>query len=245
MSELVTKLKWDSDFFGWPIGRIIPTELTPASLASILAQAQADRLACLYFEANPDDLHTVRLAEANGFALVDVRVVLEHPFDGRPAPSPRYPISPQLIVEVAQPADLARLIDIGLEVGRTSRYNFDEYFRGEPCDRLYRAWIENSFQGFADVILVARWAANGDAAGLITCRVKEGVGHIHLAGVHSDQRQRGVGTGLVQAALDWTKANGGRGMEVVTQARNVPAQRLYQQMGFFTKLMNVFYHKWL
>jgi hypothetical protein len=31
----------------------------------------------------------------------------------------------------------------------------------------------------------------------------------------------------------------------VTQARNVPAQRLYQQLGFFTKTMSLYYHKWL
>jgi ribosomal protein S18 acetylase RimI-like enzyme len=80
---------------------------------------------------------------------------------------------------------------------------------------------------------------------LISCILRDDIGHIQLAGVHVDHRQRGVGTGLVQAALDWAKAQGAHGMQVVTQARNVQAQRFYQQMGFFTKAMTLNYHKWL
>jgi GNAT superfamily N-acetyltransferase len=54
-----------------------------------------------------------------------------------------------------------------------------------------------------------------------------------------------VGTALVQAALDWFRGQGLYSAQVVTQARNVPAQRLYQQMGFFTRRMTLYYHKWL
>jgi GNAT superfamily N-acetyltransferase len=54
-----------------------------------------------------------------------------------------------------------------------------------------------------------------------------------------------VGTALVQGALDWFRAQGVVRAEVTTQARNVPAQRLYQQMGFFTRRMTLYYHKWL
>jgi GNAT superfamily N-acetyltransferase len=54
-----------------------------------------------------------------------------------------------------------------------------------------------------------------------------------------------VGTALVQGALDWFRAQGVQRAEVTTQARNVPAQRLYQQMGFFTRRMTLYYHKWM
>jgi GNAT superfamily N-acetyltransferase len=143
-------------------------------------------------------------------------------------------------------SDLHQLEEIAVEVSHSSRYSFDNKFRLGDNERLYRQWIINSFHGLADVVFVARWAdESSDAVGLISCAARENIAHIQLAGVHHAYRQKGVGTGLVQTALDWARNERVGKMQVVTQARNVPAQRLYQQMGFFTKSMTLFYHKWL
>ncbi|MBI1881482.1 MAG: GNAT family N-acetyltransferase [Chloroflexi bacterium] len=245
MSSMLEPLPWDSEFFGLPVGRIIPARLDERGITTLLAEAQAGEVRCLYFEADADDPTTVVVAEQYGFHLVDVRVVLEHPFDNRPAPVPRYPISPELVIDSPQANELARLQDISNQIGLTSRFNFDKNFGLVQSERLYRLWIEKACQGLADVVLVARWRQGGEAVGLITCTLRDRLAHIQLAGVHVDHRQRSVGTGLVQAALDWAKAQGAHSMQVVTQARNVPAQRLYQQMGFFTRSVTLYYHKWL
>ncbi|MFC1976439.1 GNAT family N-acetyltransferase [Chloroflexota bacterium] len=245
MSELVEQLAWDSNFFGFSIGRIAATKLDEASITTLLEQARAQKLECLYFEADPNDSTTISVVERYGFHLVDVRIVLEHPFDNRPAPVPRYPVPPELFIGPFRPGEMSRLQDISTQIGLMSRFDFDEKFGSTQSERLYRLWIKNSCEGFADVVLVARWQQMGEAIGLITSTLGDDVAHIQLAGVHVDHRQRNVGTGLVQMALDWAKAQHAQAMQVVTQARNVPAQRLYQQMGFFTKSMTLFYHKWL
>jgi dTDP-4-amino-4,6-dideoxy-D-galactose acyltransferase len=245
MDQLLEQLPWDSEFFGFPISRICALKLDEASVTTVLGEAQASGLRCLYFEANPNDPVTVAVAERHGFHLVDVRIILEHPFDNRPAPVPRYPVPPELVIGPPRDDELPRLQSISAQIGLTSRFDFDKNFVPGQSGRLYRLWIKKACQGFADTVLVARWQQDGEAAGLITCILRNGVAHIQLAGVHSDYRQRGVGTGLVQAALDWAKAQGVPVMQVVTQARNVPAQRLYQQLGFFTKTMSLYYHKWL
>jgi dTDP-4-amino-4,6-dideoxy-D-galactose acyltransferase len=245
MSQLLKPLPWDSEFFGLPIGRVLLTKLDEAQAEALLQEARQLGLRCLYFEADPDDPVAVTATEKYGFSLVDVRVVLEHPFDQRPAPVPRYPLPPELVINGPCDHDLSRLRDIAAQIGHTSRFTFDQNFAPGASERLYRRWIENACQGFADVVLIARWRSQGEAVGLITCTVDHTTVHIQLAGVHLDHRQRGVGTGLVQAALDWAKARQVQRMEVVTQARNVPAQRLYQQMGFFNKSMTLYYHKWL
>ncbi len=245
MNELFESLTWDSEFFGVSIARIIPSKLDEGSVTALLIAGQACGLHCLYFEADPDDPTMVGVVEQHGFRLVDVRVVLEHPFDNRPAPVPRYPVSPELVIGPPLDGELSRLQDISAQIGLTSRFDFDKNFGPGQSERLYRLWIKNACHGFADVVLVACWHQNGEAVGLITCVLDDSMGHIQLAGVHLDHRKRSVGTGLVQAALDWAKARGARSMQVVTQARNVPAQRLYQQMGFFTKSMTLYYHKWL
>jgi ribosomal protein S18 acetylase RimI-like enzyme len=245
MSQLLEVLPWDSHFFGLPIGRAVPASLDEETMNRLLAEARAHQLQCLYLEANPNDPITVRLAEEYGFHLVDVRVVLEHPFDHRPAPVPRYPIPSELVVNSPHPDEMPRLREVTAQIGHTSRFMFDHRFGPTQSDRLYRQWIENACHGFADIVLVARWHETGEAIGLITCKHQAGVAQIQLAGVDTNSRQLGVGTGLVQAALDWARGQAAQRMEVVTQARNVPAQRLYQQMGFFTKTMSLYYHKWL
>jgi ribosomal protein S18 acetylase RimI-like enzyme len=245
MNGLFELLLWDSEFFGLPIGRVIPSHLDEGSITTLLAEGQAEGVRCLYFEADSNDPVTVAVAERHGFHLVDVRVVLEHPFDHRPAPAPRFPISAELVIGPPRDDELGRLQDISAQIGLTSRFSFDKNFGVERSERLYRLWIEKAIQGMADVVLVARWQPTGDAVGLITCTLRDRTAHIQLAGVHFDHRQRSVGTGLVQVALDWAKVQGAHKMQVVTQARNVPAQRLYQQMGFFTRSMTLYYHKWL
>lgn len=244
MPSSIKLLPWDSDFFGVPIGRITSSNLDEENIEVLLSQAQTQGLKCLYFEADPDDAATVSLAEQNNFHLVDVRVVLEHPFDDRPAPVPRYPVPPDLRIDSSQPGEISRLQDISAQIGLTSRFHFDQHFENVQSARLYRTWIQNACDGFADTVLVARWEQNGDAVGLITCTLKGDLADIQLAGVHVEHRKRNVGTGLVQTALNWAKAQNALSMQVVTQARNVPAQRLYQQMGFFTRSMTLFYHKW-
>lgn len=245
-NQYLEMLDWDSNFFSVPIGRITASFLDADAVTAVLADAREQGIRCLYFEADPNDLTTVLTVERNGFHLVDVRVVMEYPFKNRPAPSLTYPISPELVITQARESDLPRLEEISMEVGQFSRYNFDENFGSGEDKRLYRVWIKNSLSGFADAIFVARWGGEYcDAIGLITVTARNGVSHIQLAGVHHEYRQKGVGTGLVQVALDWSKTLEVGKMQVVTQARNVPAQRLYQQMGFFTKSMTLFYHRWL
>jgi len=242
----LTILPWDSDFFGVPIGRITTSVLDEGTAAAVLDEARRIGLRCLYFEADPTDPGTVLAAEALGFHLVDVRVVMEYPFAGRPPSTERHPAAGGLFVDTAVPSDLPRLEKIAIEVSRSSRYNFDSHFTAGQRERLYQTWIRRSLAGLSDAVFVARWPdEEREAAGLVTCATRDGAGHIELAGVHHAHRQKGVGTALMQAALAWAAGQGLPSMRVVTQARNVAAQRLYQQMGFFTRSMTLYYHKWL
>jgi ribosomal protein S18 acetylase RimI-like enzyme len=246
ITKYIEKLTWDTEFFCIPIGRITTSVLDGDAAIAVLEEARREGLRCLYFEADPNDLTTQLTVEKYGFHLVDVRVVLEYPFENRPAPSLKYPIPPELVINTARESDLPRLEEIAMEVGQFSRYTFDNNFKAGEDKRLYRLWIANSLHGRADVVFVARWREErGEAMGLISCKEERGLSHIELAGVHHEYRQKGVGTGLVQAALDWSRSRATKKMHVATQARNVPAQRLYQQMGFFTKSMTLYFHKWL
>jgi ribosomal protein S18 acetylase RimI-like enzyme len=243
MSELLELLTWDTEFFGFKIGRVLPFRLDTSSLEAITRLAEQEQFRCLYFQADPDDAGTVSLAEKEGFHLVDVRIVLEHPFDGRPAPVPRYPTPYAIRLGPPRPEDIPVLEEIAVEIGHTSRFCFDRNFPADACPRLYRAWLNKALTDKNSSVIVAYW--DGFPAGLIACEDTEGIGRIQLAGVYRPYRSRGVGTALVQGSLDWFRQRSSTRAEVVTQARNVLAQRLYQQMGFFTQRMTLYYHKWI
>lgn len=245
MGSQLEVLEWDSDFFGVRIGRITASRLDRENLESLLYAARKEQLQCLYFAADPDDADTLEQVESARFTLVDVRLLLEHPFDGRPAPCPRFPVSDEIILRSPRSDDIARLEHIAVEIGHTSRFAFDRRFSPEACPALYRAWLHRLLQDSSAWVTLA--SRENEPIGLIgcTCHPATGTGTIALAGVAASVRGRGVGTALVQDALDRFRERGLARAEVVTQGRNVPAQRLYQQMGFFTRQNVLYYHKWL
>jgi dTDP-4-amino-4,6-dideoxy-D-galactose acyltransferase len=130
---------------------------------------------------------------------------------------------------------------------RDTRFHFDAHFPRPLCDALYAHWIQASCEGYADAVLVA--GPEGAPVGYVTChldRASGGVpeGRIGLIGVAESARGQGLGPQLVRQALTWFADHGAASVSVVTQGRNVAAQRLYQRCGFLTRDVHLFYHKW-
>jgi dTDP-4-amino-4,6-dideoxy-D-galactose acyltransferase len=123
-----------------------------------------------------------------------------------------------------------------------SRFYFDHHFDGAACDRFYQTWIENSFRGFAQAVLVAE--SDGQPAGYVTCHLRTPESQLGLLGVAEAHHGRGLGTKLVRAFLTWSRQNAATHATVVTQGRNVRAQRLYQRNGFVSASFQFWYHRW-
>jgi ribosomal protein S18 acetylase RimI-like enzyme len=125
-----------------------------------------------------------------------------------------------------------------------SRFYFDAHFPRERCDEFYATWTRNSCNGsgFADQVLIAE--VDGLSMGYISCKCHGTIGHIGLVGVAEQTRGRSLGQALVNQALIWFTEQGMTAVEVVTQGRNIAAQRLYQRCGFLTASLQTWYHKW-
>jgi GNAT superfamily N-acetyltransferase len=106
-------------------------------------------------------------------------------------------------------------------------------------------------------VFVANTDNDGQPAGFVTCRVhpiaarnpheQERLsfnGDIRLVGVAEGARGHGLAAMLVNAALKWFASHDCKTVTVVTQARNVGAQRVYQRCGFITQRVQWSYHKW-
>ena len=88
---------------------------------------------------------------------------------------------------------------------------------------------------------------DGAAAGYVTCHGKPGEadGSIGLVGVGAAFRGAGVASGLVAAAQAWFRDVPLAGAIVVTQGRNVEAQKVYERAGFRAHRVQLWYHLWL
>ncbi|HIE11571.1 MAG TPA: GNAT family N-acetyltransferase [Kiritimatiellae bacterium] len=246
-SEPCQFLEWDTAFFGWRIGRVTGTRLTGQRMVEIREWCRRRRIDCLYFLADLSDPETISIAEENRFHLVAVRVTMLHDLPAVAEDS--LPPTDAANVREWRPGDLSLLCEIARESHTDSRYFFDRNFPDSACRAFYEEWIRRSCAGYADRVLVAE--DSGVPVGYITCHRRPRSfsspesGQIGLIGVHRDARGRGVGRGLIRRALRWFRQEGIERVSVVTQARNIAAQCLYQSVGFRTYSVQTWYHKWM
>ncbi len=211
-------LDFDSEFFGRKIVQVdFPTEHVPADTDMV----------CLL--ADCDNTPSIQRAEKSGFALVDIRVTLERttaPFGSS--------------ARLWKDTDLEVLVGIARESHRITRFYSDETLPNKRCDDLYEAWIRNSCEGWADRVLVV-----GHPSGYVTVHLNDDItSSIGLIAVSAGARGQGFGHELVQGALDFAHSRGRDKMTVVTQGRNIAAQRLFQSCGFRTSKTELWYQSW-
>jgi dTDP-4-amino-4,6-dideoxy-D-galactose acyltransferase len=235
--EICTYLDWDSRLFDRRIARLNRRRLDEASLGDALDWCKSNRIECLYFLADSDDATTSCLAEQNGFQQTDVRITLERTLEERDVTT-----FTEKNVRLARPEDTGALRAIARTVHRDSRFYFDQHFEREKCGFFYETWIENSIAGFAQAVLVVE--VNENPVGYITCHLQDRESQIGLAGIAEKYQKMGLGGKLTEGFLAWSVQKGARRSTVVTQGRNVRAQRLYQCNGFVTESVKLWYHRW-
>jgi ribosomal protein S18 acetylase RimI-like enzyme len=230
-------LDWDSRFFGLRIGRVLAPRLDTACAADTRRWFDAERLDCAYLLMGSDDPASVRAADEHGFRFIDIRLTLDCPL--APDDAPALPAG----VRPAKEDDVPALQAIARRSHRESRFHSDPRFEHARCDELYAAWIANSYRGRAKVVLVAE--DEGRPVGyLAVTQPGPEEGQIDLLAVADTARGRGHGARLVAASLHWCAEHALRRVRVVTQGRNVEAQRLYQAAGFRTRSVELWYHRW-
>ena len=230
-------LDWDSKFFGIRIARVAGHRLDAERVTEIARAVRDQSINCVYFLAEPER-ETIRLAEQHGFQLINVRVTLAARLLSTYAGTWR-----DDGIREAAPADIPALGEIAARSYTDSRFYQDGRFPAFLCDEMYRAWIEKSCHGYADIVLVAE--QDGRPAGYICCHLKsDGGGQIGLMGANGGMKNQAVVRQLVHHALCWFQEREVRDVTVVTPGSNITAQRLYQRSGFLTRGTQLWYHLW-
>jgi dTDP-4-amino-4,6-dideoxy-D-galactose acyltransferase len=231
MSEaLCAFLPWDSAFFGLRIGRVQADSLDADRAQAVRAWATAERIDCAYFLSAAADHASHRHAAHAGFDLVDIRLTLRAP--SQPAAAAYDAVRP------CRDDDLAQLQAYAAHLHTDSRFFNDGRFPTERCGALYARWLERAAAAPDSRILVAE--QDGVPAGYITC---EG-GSIGLFGVAPFAQGRGLGAQLIRSALAHFASQGVQEVQVITQGKNIAAQRAYQACGFRAAQAELWFHGW-
>lgn len=243
MTLSIQYLEWDSQFFQHRCARLLGAGLQESVLHQTLEHAREDRLDCLYHLAEPDKPNDIRVLEEAGFHLVDVRLTfaLHSPLI---ATNKIAPPDAKHTLQNASKDHIPQLRKIALESYERTRFLNDPCFDPGRARELYAVWIENSVRGYADTVLVA--VINSQVAGFISLHLPNQASHgsIGLVGVAEEARGQGIGRQLVEQALVWFQSKDIPAVQVVTQASNIGAQRLYQRAGFELLSTGLWYHKW-
>lgn len=245
--SLLRLLPWDSAFFGVTIAQVDQAHLAPEDVEQLLAESRRVAVHCLYFEADPLDTATVQNVQREGFTLVDTRVVLRRCAGEQCCANERAVVEQASNAEIELgtfvESDLEDLRVIAADVAHWSRFACDARFGMTASLRLYDAWLERSRQGDVAAFFVARRA--GRPVGFATLTRNGDLAQMPLIGVDPAMRGAGIGRRLMQAVVDWSAAQGVAATEIVTQARNVQALRLYVRSGFLPNRVTYYFHKWL
>lgn len=232
-------LDWDTQFFGARIASLSApaSGLDDAALRAADGWCRAERVDCLYLRSDADDVTTLRAAGALGFRFVDVRITLDCELGKLPTPSAHE------VIRSARAEDLPALRAMAAYNHANTRFYADGRFARERCDELYATWIEKSVNGWAERVLVPDEGAG--ALGYLSIHLRpENTAEIGLVGLAREAQGRGLGQKLVESAIAWMRAKGCARSTVVTQGRNIAAQRLYQAAGFRTCAMELWHHRW-
>ncbi|MBI1193569.1 MAG: GNAT family N-acetyltransferase [Bacteroidetes bacterium] len=239
MENPYSSLDWDSRFFGFPVGKILPGRMQAADLGQALEQARSEGYRLLYWAAKPEPENAAAAASAGG-ELMDRKRVYVHDLEGIHATDL---IVNWFIESYRKPMPDADMEALALAAGEHSRFRRDPRFGPEAFKRLYLTWIRNSVnRSFAEEVLFIE--DFGIKRALLTIGLHMGRPDIGLVATDAAYRGRGMAGDLVRASLVWAINRDYREAQVTTQAENTGACAFYEAMGYKMEREDWIYHFW-
>lgn len=237
MTESLTSLRWDSEFFGFPVAKVELTDRSSDDLASIEAEARAAGITCLYGSLDPADPPSSAMVQGMGWRFVDAAIMYSlHPRE------PELPCPPGISIRSGTPDDLDELAPMVALLSPWGRFAADPRFGQEAGHRVQRAWIERAATCTTGEfeLVVAVDDEDGSLVAFIS-RAREPEPVIDTIGTLA------VGAGAARALVGVSRGWAGDGplLGGPIAARNVVASRFVQTVGYRATWTRYLYHRWL
>jgi GNAT superfamily N-acetyltransferase len=236
------RLEWDSEHFGFPIGRVVGSKLDRDAVARVDEWCHAHGARCLYFLADAGDSETSRVAAESGFRVVDLRITVRRSFRGLGDLGFDEPAG-MAAGEVAE-AELDSLRALASASHRGTRFYFDGGFPLERCDALYEAWIDRGFRDPSRRLRVASVEGTPGGYQVIGPPAADQSRPLELVAVDPRLHGRGVAAALILSSMRLIQSEGGEETWTILSPRNVASMRLHEKLGFLTERVQIWHHKW-
>jgi dTDP-4-amino-4,6-dideoxy-D-galactose acyltransferase len=232
--EAIEFLQWDSEHFGLPVARVCDPS-GPEQMHAAVEVADRTGVRCLTALVKADRVETITAAEDLSFRCYDIRTAFDRKIDK--APKVLADLDLRLIAE----ADLPHLEPIARERFSTTRFVADPHFPRDLAGSLYVEWLRRGYRDESRFVI-----APNRLDGFVACHLesKRGVGVIELIAVASSSEGSGLGGRLIEGAEALFVNEGLERAHVVTQGRNLLAQKLYQSYGYRTEDISLWFHRW-
>lgn len=185
---------------------------------------------CIRIDAS--DVHSATCLLDDGWREVEVLETWER----EAVPLEEFPCVANSLVRDATEADRQRCQWIASTGFTRDRLHTDMKVTNAEADFAKVEWVNNAFDGDADVILVIE--LYGDIVGFVICK-KTPVVIIDLIVIDSRHRRKGLATQLIAAAILRSSCV----VRAGTQVNNRAAQVVYEKLGFKPVRMQRTYHK--
>lgn len=224
-------LDWDSGFFGFTIGKLLPASHLLID-GPMIEKWRNLGIRCLYIDAAPD----IKVTNNTDAILVDVgsRCLMRR--DTQPSS-----LDPD-VIPVKRMTNA--LLQLGILSGEHSRFIRDTHFPQERSKALYTTWISESLHGkMGDEIFIIGDEEHPE--GFITCTNKKEYLHIGLMAILSTSRNKGLSKKLLTAADHFAQQHELPYMILYTQHDNERAQHVFGINGFMCMSKMQQYHLWI
>jgi hypothetical protein len=232
MAGLVEPLAWDTEFFGFPIGRADLTGADAERLRAVDDEARDLGLVCLYGSIDADHAETAYRAQELGHRLVEIAIKL-----ARPA-MPFTPRETTSQVRRGTVDDLPSLGDAIATLAPWSRFGADPRFGLAAANRMFHAWVERAARDGDEYMLLVTEDDTG-ITGLST-HVRSPIPRVDLMGVLT--QGSGAAWALMAGLIEW--AHGGAVEAGPCAARNIAPMRYLEHCGFAIVHTRYLLHRW-
>ena len=248
---IITRSEWDSEILEKKIGKLVVYSLlsreeTDSFFQRIYPKVAQMNLDAIFVRVDIEQMDLVQSLLRKSAILGDVLVTLgKNLCKGEQIARKDIVGRSDLIFENGTPAHEEKLTKI-----TASSYQYSHYFNDlnislARAEKIYQEWIKNSLHGFADIVVIAK--LKEEVVGYITLRLnmlgERAFGTIDLIAVEERLRGQGIGRMLVTEGIGRVQTRSSY-LYVSTQVSNLPALRLYQDLGFEPLLSEATLHIW-
>lgn len=234
MSNQFEYLPWDSDFFGFRVGKFLGEEKESSEFEADLKVLFEENIELIYYYSE-EALPISFFSEFYDCLLVDVKIPVKKALVSKQ-------INPKISVYTESSAN-KELIELAQLAGTHTRFNIDPKISQEKFENLFQIWIEKSVSGeMASKVLV--YKENSKIIGFATLSIDGNIGYAPLLAVNRKFEGLGVSFAIMDAVESEMYDHGCEFLVSSTQEVNRKALKIYERWGCeFGKGIYV-YHFW-